>query len=181
MYYRPAELLFRSAVSSQIVQKSSRSNSPHSTEHSMAMNTSKVLVGGIVAGVVLNVIDWFVYTRLIATQMAAAMDAYKPGSSAVMMSGNAITIYVITDFVYGLLLVYTYAAVRPRLGPGPRTAATVAGLFWLFGAFMSSHMLISGEMDTNLFWMTSLISLITLVLGTWFGAMVYSENDAPAA
>jgi len=146
----------------------------------MAMNTSKVVVGGLVAGVVLNVIDWFVYTRLLVNQMTAAMEAYKPGSSAMMMSGNAITIYVITDFVFGLLLVYTYAAVRPRLGPGPRTAATVAGLFWLFATFINAQQLVMGMMDKNLFWEVSLIQLITLVLGTWFGAMVYSEDGDPA-
>ncbi len=147
----------------------------------MAMNTSKVLVGGIVAGIVLNVIDWLVYTKLIAAQMAAQMDAFKPGLSAAMMSGNAITIYVITDFIYGLLIVWTYAAVRPRLGPGPRTAATVAGLFWLYGIFINSNMLISGMMNYNLFWMTSLITLITLIIGAVAGSALYTEEGAPAA
>ncbi len=143
----------------------------------MAMNTSRVLAGGIVAGIVLNVIDWFVYTRLLATRMAESMDAFKPGLSTGMMTGNAITIYVITDFVFGLLLVWT----RPRLGAGPRTAATVAGLFWLIATFVNANMLITGMMDTNLFWMTSLLSLITFLLGSWFGAMVYTEDSAPAA
>lgn len=147
----------------------------------MAMNTSKVLVGGIVAGIVLNVCDWFVYTKLLVDKMTAAMEAYKPGSSAVMMSGNAVTIYVITDFVFGLLLVYTYAAVRPRLGPGPRTAATVAGIFWVFATFINAGQMIMGIVDRNLFWEAALIQLITLLLGTWFGAMVYTESDAPAA
>ena len=148
----------------------------------MAMNTSKVLAGGLVAGIVLNVIDWFVYTRLLATRMAESMDAFKPGLSAAMMTGNAITIYIITDFVFGLLLVWTYAAVRPRLGAGPKTAVTVAGLFWIFATFINAGTyLITGMMSTNLFWLTSLISLITFVLGTWFGAMVYTEDSAPAA
>jgi len=147
----------------------------------MAMNTSKVLVGGIVAGIVLNVIDWLVYTKLIAGQMAAALDAFKPGLSASMMSGNAITIYVISDFVYGLLLVWTYAAVRPRLGAGPRTAATVAGLFWLYGMFINANSLITGMMDYHLFWLTSLIGLVTLIIGTTVGASLYSEGEAPVA
>jgi len=40
--------------------------------------------------------------------------------------------------------------------------------------------LVMGMMDKNLFWEVSLIQLITLVLGTWFGAMVYSEDGDPA-
>lgn len=147
----------------------------------MAMNNSKVLVGGIVAGVVLNVLDWLVYTKMIAGQMATAMDAFKPGLSASMMGGNAVTIYVITDFIYGLLLVWTYAAVRPRLGPGPRTATTVAFLFWLFGAFINANMLIMGMMDSNLFWMTELIGLIVLIIGAVAGASLYSEDETTTA
>ena len=78
------------------------------------MFLATVVVGGIVAGIVLNVIDWFVYTRLLVNQMTASMEAYKPGSSAIMMSGNAITIYIITDFVFGLLLVFSQSsAIAP--------------------------------------------------------------------
>ena len=147
----------------------------------MAINNSKVLVGGIVAGIVLNVIDYLVYTKLIVSQMTASLDAFKPGLSSVMMGGNAITIFVITDFIYGLLLIWTYAAVRPRLGPGPRTATTVAFLFWLFGAFINANMLITGMMDSNLFWLTELLGLITLIIGTVIGASLYSENETAAA
>ena len=147
----------------------------------MAMNTSKVLVGGIVAGIVLNVIDWLVYTKLIADRVAASMEHFKPGSSAVMMSGNAITVYVITDLVYGLLLVWTYAAVRPRLGPGPMTAATVAFLFWIFGAFIWANFLVIGMTDPRLFWMEQLIGLITLIIGAVAGCALYKEDSAPAA
>ena len=148
----------------------------------MAMNTSKVLVGGIVAGIVLNVIDWFVYTKLLVDRMTAAMEGYKPGSAAVMMSSNAITVYVITDFVIGLLLVWTYAAVRPRLGPGPMTAATVAFLFWIYAAFLNaSTSLMTGMMGPRLFWMTELVGLITLIIGAVAGSALYKENDTPAA
>jgi hypothetical protein len=148
----------------------------------MAMNTPRVIAGGLVAGAVLNVIDWFVYTKLLADRMNDALEHYKPGSSAVMMSGNAITVYVITDFVIGLLLVWTYAAVRPRLGPGPMTAATVAFLFWIFAAFLNaSSSLMTGMMGPRLFWMTELIGLICFIIGAVAGSALYKEAGEPAA
>ena len=33
---------------------------------------------------------------------------------------------VIVDFILGILTVWVYAAIRPRFGPGPRTALTAA-------------------------------------------------------
>ena len=38
----------------------------------------------------------------------------------------------LVDFIYGLLIVFTYAGFRPRFGPGPRTAI-IAGLTILRG------------------------------------------------
>lgn len=149
----------------------------------MAMNTSRVIAGGLVAGVVLNIIDYVVYTKILVNRMTDAMEHYKPGSAAVMMSGNAITVYVITDFVVGLLLVWTYAAVRPRLGPGPMTAATVAFLFWIYAAFLNAGMsLMTGMLGPRLFWMTELVGLITLIIGAVAGSSLYQESgEAPAA
>jgi hypothetical protein len=40
-------------------------------------------------------------------------------------------------FLLGVLIVGTYAAVRPRLGPGPKTALIVGCLAW-FMTFVSS-------------------------------------------
>ena len=92
----------------------------------MAINTKKVLLGGLAAGVVLNVIDFVTNTYILAAQMKAAADAFKPGLSERMMTGSAVTSYIVMDFVLGVLLVWTYAAIRPRFGPGVRTAIYAA-------------------------------------------------------
>jgi len=66
------------------------------------------------------VIDYITYTKVLVDRVTAEADAFKPGLSAVMMSGNAITVYIISDFVVGILLVWTYAAIRRDSDPGPR-------------------------------------------------------------
>jgi len=142
----------------------------------VAINTSKVLAGGLAAGVVLNVIDFVTYTYIVADRRKAETDAFKPGLSAAMMQGSAIAAYVITDFVFGILLVWTYAAIRPRLGPGPKTAATVAVLFWIFGSFINANMMMMGMTSMGLWWTTAIIWLVNLLLAAWVGAKVYSED-----
>src|SRR6185369_1188704 len=138
-------VLTRCLLSNALVQ-------PPSTEHSMALNTGKVVAGGLAAGVVLNLIDYVVYTMILASRVTAEANAFHPGMADSMMSGNAITVYVITDFIYGLLLVWTYAAIRPRFGPGPRTAMLAAFLFWIVLAFAAAPMMMMGMTSANLWW-----------------------------
>ena len=53
----------------------------------MAMNIKKVVIGGVVAGIVLNAID-FVSNYALAARMQAEADAFKPGLSAQMASSS---------------------------------------------------------------------------------------------
>src|SRR4051812_21420396 len=100
------------------------SGAPHllrTERNRMAMNIKKVVIGGLVAGVVLNVVD-FISNYALAARMNAEADAFKPGLSAQMSTSSSMVSYIIMDFAMGIALVWTYAAIRPRFGPGPRTA-----------------------------------------------------------
>src|SRR3989442_1080163 len=82
------------------------------------INMQKVLIGGLIAGVVLNIVDYVLYGVVLKAQMAAAMQALgKPP-----IAGNTILWFVFLDFVVGVFLVWLYAAIRPRYGAGPATA-----------------------------------------------------------
>lgn len=146
----------------------------------MAVNTKKVLLGGIAAGVVLNAIDFVVNTYILGAQMKAATDAFKPGLSEQMMTGSAIASYVIMDFVLGVVLIWTYAAIRPRYGPGLRTATYAAVLFWILGAIFNVGYLHMGMMSTGLWLTFALTELVSLFLAAWAGAKLYTEEGAPA-
>jgi hypothetical protein len=101
--------------------------------------------------------------------------------AALMMSSQAITIAIVSNFITGILLVWTYAAVRPRLGPGPRTAATVAGLFWVLGSIVAVGFLTSGMMSWSLWWETALFWLINLLIAAVIGGKLYSEDGGTTA
>lgn len=147
----------------------------------MAMNTPKVLVGGVAAGVVLIAIDLLTQSYILGDRMKADAEAFRPGITAAMSSGSAIATYVITDLVVGLLLVWTYAAIRPRFGPGPRTSMIAAFLFWILGSFLTAGYMQLGIMSVRTWWMYGFIWLITLLLASWAGARLYSEDGEPAA
>ena len=144
----------------------------------MAINTTKVLIGGFAAGVVMNVIDFVSYSYILGARMKAESDAFKPGMSDQMMSSSMMVTNIVMDLVLGILLVWTYAAIRPRFGPGFRTAVYAALLFWvLAGIFLSGYMHM-GMMSAGLWWSFAIIGLVNFLVSAWVGARLYSEDSA---
>jgi hypothetical protein len=137
----------------------------------MAINAQKVIVGGIAAGIVMNVLGFLGQGMLLGARMNAEMDAVVPGLSQRMMTGATIAVNVITQLVIGVLLVWLYAAMRPRFGPGFKTAAYAALVIWLCGLlFYSGWYLV----------FVSLVALVTLLAGAYVGGMLYKEEGAGA-
>ena len=144
----------------------------------MAMNTKKVLLGGIVAGVVINVIDFIVNMFIVGERMKAETEAFKPGLSAQMMSSSTMVSYFVMDFALGIALIWTYAAIRPRFGPGIKTASYAAILFWILAAIFLSGYLHMGMMSTGLWFTFCVLGLVNFLLSAWAGARFYTEDTA---
>lgn len=142
----------------------------------MPINTKKVLLGGLVAGIVLNIIDFIVNAFILGARMKAETDAFKPGLSDQMMNTSMMVSYIIMDLVLGFALVWTYAAFRPRFGAGPRTAIYVALLFWLLALIFLSGYRHMGIMSSGLWWSFAFVGLIEFLIAAWAGAAIYSED-----
>jgi hypothetical protein len=145
----------------------------------MAINTQKVVVGGIVAGVVMTVIGFVSNMFILGARMKAESDAFKPGLADQMMQGPAIITNIVMNLILGIALVWTYAAIRPRFGPGLKTATYVAALFWLLASIFYSGYMHMGMMSAGLWWSFAFVGLVNFFLSAWAGAKLYSE--APAA
>ncbi len=148
----------------------------------MAINTKKVVVAGIAAGVVMNICD-FLLNMMLGTQMQASANAFKPGLGDAMatMSGSTMAGFIIMDIVIGMLLAYTYAAMRPRFGPGAKTAIIAALIFWIFGSIISSNYLIMGMMSRSLWLTFGFAYLICLVVASLVAGALYSEDATATA
>jgi len=142
----------------------------------MAINTGKVLIGGIAAGVVMHIVDFVSNKFILGARMVAESEAFKPGMAASMMTTSAMVSNVVMDLVLGILLVWTYAAIRPRFGPGVKTAVYAAVLFWLLAGIFFSGYLHMGMMSSGLWWSFAFVGLVNFVLSAWVGAKLYSED-----
>ncbi|MGQ9634285.1 MAG: hypothetical protein ACUVXB_08555 [Bryobacteraceae bacterium] len=75
--------------------------------------------GGLLAGVVINLSEWFWNGVVFAKEVQDAMASLNRSQA---MEGSAVVVYVLWGFLVGILALWGYAAVRPRFGAGPKTA-----------------------------------------------------------
>lgn len=143
------------------------------------VNRRKLLIAGLAAGVVLNIIDFLSNGVILTARMQADANAFKPGLGDEMaaMGGAQIAVYVFFDLVVGFLLAWTYAAIRPRFGPGPRTATYVAFLFFVFGMILTFGYKELGVMSSGLWWAYTGIWFVNLLLASVVAGWVYSEDQ----
>ena len=144
----------------------------------MTINFKRVLGGGLAAGIVLIVVNTLAQF-VLGNRMQQDMNAWFPGSAErITMSGFAIGAGIILKFVIGVLLVWFYAAIRPRFGPGLRTASYGAFFVWILGAVFFSDYLFIGMMSAATYIIVEVIQLLAFLLATWTGARIYSEKTA---
>src|SRR2546423_13164616 len=93
------------------------------------INWGRVVLGGLLAGVVLNIVDYLTYGVWLKADMAAAMTGL--GKSPAAMD-SAIPLWVALDFVSGIGLLWVYAAIRPRVGAGVETGGGAGLAGWVF-------------------------------------------------
>lgn len=137
------------------------------------INVKSVIVGGLVAGLVLNVIDYLVYGVWLAPELAQQQ---KPGQPSME---SLIPLFVLLDFVYGIALVQLYAAIRPRFGAGPATAVKAGVAMWFVLGLLSSLYMWPMQLMPQGVMITSLaVSLVGVAVAAVAGAKFYTEGAA---
>ena len=94
------------------------------------INAGKALAGGILAAVILSGLDFVINNYILAGDWQNV--ARLRNIDLTTMGGtSALVLMLVVDFILGQVLVLTYAAIRPRFGPGPGTASIAAFLIFL--------------------------------------------------
>jgi hypothetical protein len=119
------------------------------------INLSRVILGGLVAGLVVNFGEFLLNDVILRAQMREFFARFRlpdPGSSFLVVA-------LLLSFVLGIVIVWIYAAMRPRLGPGPKTAICAGLLAWFF------VYLYTGILNGMLFQVPANFLVIALVWG----------------
>ena len=139
------------------------------------INWSRVFLGGLLAGVVFNIILFAASAIYLGNLFDPALKALNPNYQETI--GSEI-FWIVLNFVSGILVVWLYAALRPRYGAGPKTAL-ITGLFlWVMGPLTLDSILGAMQLfpGTTLV-VDALTGLVMFVVATLLGAWVYKEQS----
>ena len=138
-------------------------------------NRVRVILGGLLAGVVINVVEFITNGVILREAWGQAMKALgKP-----QLSAGAVVIFNIWGFLLGISAVWLYAAIRPRYGAGPKTAIRAGFVAWAIAVFLANlgnYPL--GLFPTRLLVISSMVALVETVMATLAGAWLYKEEVA---
>jgi hypothetical protein len=136
------------------------------------INIGRVIVCGLVAGVILNIGEWLLNGVVLAKQMADYLTLHKFPQPA----GAAIGVAMAMTFLLGLVMILGYAAIRPRFGPGPKTAI-IAALFAWFGVVVYPNVIGAafGFIPTNILLLLLGWEIVEFAVAALVGAALYKE------
>jgi len=138
------------------------------------INVGRLILGGIVAGIVGDLLDIPVDGVWLSKMWSAQLGTY--GFS--MFSSSQMIWFNLFGIVVGLVAIWIYAGIRPRFGPGVRTAIYAGIAVWILAflvpnfALMWVTHLFSGHLTAY----TTMGAFLECVLGAIAGAALYKED-----
>jgi hypothetical protein len=133
-----------------------------------------VLKGGLATAVIMNISEYILNLPVAGTQMAAELAARNlpPAESA-----GQIAVFIVSTTILGFITVFVYAAIRPRLGPGPKTAMAAGLLVWvssyLYAAITAGTI---GLYSMGLVVLIIVWSLVEMLVASAVGGYLYNES-----
>jgi hypothetical protein len=91
------------------------------------INWARVFLGGLVAGAIINLFEFVTNGVFLAAEWDAMMKSL--GRTTFPTPSGAV-IFLIWGFLSGVGAIWLYAAIRPRFGPGVKTAVLTGFAFW---------------------------------------------------
>ena len=136
------------------------------------MNIGRVLLGGLIAGVVANAGDYVINMYLMEEEATAMVQRLNLSAAAVQ---GSLATWIVVDLIWGLLLVFTYAGFRPRFGPGPRTALIAGVTIWLAVCVVFAGLMSMGIYTQQAYLKSSALTLVNTLVASLAGAYFYRE------
>ena len=134
------------------------------------INWRRVVLCGIVSGIV-----WSVLSSLITAFLAKDFVAAVPGGRLSQPPGSLVAVLFIVTLVMGIWAMWLYAAIRPRYGPGPKTAVITGFSWWIISSCIDATWGSFGFVAPSAVLPASAASLPALIIAALAGAWLYRE------
>ena len=139
------------------------------------INLSRVIAGGLLAGVIINIGEMIINMFILGQPWEEAMKALNRPP----MGNESVLYFILLGFGLGLIVIWIYAAIRARFGPGPTTAISAGLVAWALAyLYPNAGMLPLQLFPRELLLYSTLWGLFELPLAALVGAWLYKEKDA---
>lgn len=142
------------------------------------INWGRVVLGGLLAMIVMGVFS-AIQIPIFANAWETALEAV--GAEFPMMTATFLVTATVIQFGAGIVAVWLYAAIRPRYGPGPMTAAIAGFAVWLILSVGFLWLVMFTNLTFGSFAALHGPSVVTWIVATNAGAWVYKEPEGAAA
>ena len=136
------------------------------------INVARVILGGLLAGLVMNISETVLNLYVIGDASAAALQRLGlefPGT-------HQIFIFIAMTFLLGIITIFVYAGLRPRFGAGAKTAVIAALVVWLTSMLPAFGDVVIGMTPANLLVIAGAWSLVEMIVAAIAGAWLYKES-----
>ena len=139
------------------------------------INVARMLLGGLLAGLVISFGEYILGWLILGGQWAEVMAEAGKGEFGV----GQIASFAIVALLYGIALIWIYAAIRPRFGPGPKTAVVAGLTMWVVAwLLVSAYVIVIGVYPAGLLIAATVWGLFELPIAAVAGAWLYQESEA---
>ncbi len=140
------------------------------------MNWKRVIAGGLIAGLIINIGELLLNGVVLASEWEAFRQQLGYDGS---FTTTQMTISVIITFLFGIALIWLYAAIRPRFGSGPKTAVIAGAALWFVAYVLFGASLWAADMFTTRLMVFSIIwGAVEAPVAALAGAWVYREDGS---
>lgn len=141
------------------------------------INWSRVIRGGLLWAAVYSVLGGVALGLFLGREFMQELQALgrplQPTTERIVF----LAIFgVVFTVLWGISAIWLYAAIRPRYGPGPRTAVIVGFAIWFLSILTSvSHLGMFGLVSTRFVVIDVPTELVCILAATLAGAWQYKE------
>jgi len=140
------------------------------------INLGRVILGGLVAGIVIDLFEGIMNGLVLAPQWAGVLTGLGRGGT---MSVKQIAAFNVWGFVAGIAIVWVYAAMRPRFGSGPKTAMGAGLTVWALACMLGIATPVFLHLFPIALAVTALaVELVEMLVAGLVGAAIYKEDLA---
>ena len=141
------------------------------------VNWGRFVLGALIVTAICFVSDAFLHQRVVAEQWQAVIAAL--GATVPEHAGFSMIWFVVFEAGRGFLAMYVYVLLRPRLGPGVKTATWAGVVTWVaFSLTGPAQFIPLGFYSTTLWFTVAIYQLVFTIIAAIMGAAPYSERTA---